>query len=68
MSKNRVRLFRSVDYLNGNLTVIAILLMLNLAQNIGLLSPRAAQATNVVPVQIEGVSGNITEQMRSLWN
>jgi hypothetical protein len=59
MSRNTARWFRSVAYLNAILTVIAVVLVLNLAQNLGLLSPKAAQATNVVPVQIEGVRGNI---------
>ena len=59
MSSSPARVFRSITYLNAILTVIAILLTLNLAQNLGLLAPRSAQATNVVPVQIESVRGNI---------
>jgi hypothetical protein len=59
MKTSQSRLLRNVIYLNVILTVIAVLMIINLARDFGLLSPRPAQATSIMAVQIESVRGNI---------
>jgi len=53
------RLTGRITYLNVILTIIAILLAIRLTNDLGLLRIKQAQATDVIPVQIESVRGTI---------
>ncbi len=48
-----------VTYLNLILTIIAILLGIQVAHNLGFFGPKNAHAADVTPVRIESVAGNI---------
>lgn len=52
-------LVKKVTYLNLILTIIAILLGIQVVHNLGIFSPKDAQAASVTPVHIESVAGNI---------
>lgn len=52
-------LVKKSTYLNLILTIIAILLGIQVAQNAGFFEPKNAHAANVTPVHIESVAGNI---------
>jgi hypothetical protein len=64
MKGNKMRvvianLVKKVTYLNLILTIIAILLGIQVAHNLGLFGPTNAHATSVTPVHIESVAKNI---------
>ncbi len=52
-------LINKVSYLNVVLTIIAVLLGVQVAHNVGLFGPKNAHATGVTPVHIESVARNI---------
>jgi len=56
--KSSARSLRSkITYMNLVLTIIAVLLALQLAHNVGLLTATNVHANTVMPVQIEAVRG-----------
>jgi len=59
MKRFRSDIRSRITYLNVILTVIAVLLSIIVAQNVGLLGVKDVHATSVMAVQIESVRGTI---------